>query len=164
METLFIASGIIIIAGLIFLFLLHKQRQKLGVLGKAEITSIDSEKLPATLLRAESIPLVGKPDYLIRQDDTLMPVEIKTGRTPRSPYPGHVMQLMAYCYLLEQTYNTRPPGGILKYPDKEFKIAYTSEAQRSVELVVNEILTNKHTNKEYHCAHKEHYLNRGTRH
>lgn len=158
MDTLLIASGIIIIAGLLFLWLLHKERHKLGILGTSEVTYADSQKLPATLLQAESIPLVGKSDYLIKKDGAILPVELKTGRTPKTPYPGHVMQLMAYCYLIEETYDKRPPGGILKYPEKEFKIAYTKEAQRSVQLVVQEILEEKQSNKEYHCKHKEHYL------
>jgi CRISPR-associated exonuclease Cas4 len=157
MDTLLIIAISIVITGCLFLLLLHKQRQKLGILGSSEITYMDSEKIPAHLLQSETIPLVGKPDYMIKKDDFLMPVEVKTGSTPRNPYTGHVMQLMAYCYLIEEEFDIRPPGGILKYPKKEFKIAYTEEAKRSVETIVREILVHKNTREELHCEHRDHY-------
>ena len=39
--------------------------------------------------------LSGRPDYLIRVDDGVVPVELKSVRSPRSgrPYEGHLLQL-----------------------------------------------------------------------
>jgi hypothetical protein len=45
------------------------------------------------VLQADSLPLRGRPDLLLRQGNIIIPVEVKTGRTPQEPYPGHVLQL-----------------------------------------------------------------------
>src|SRR6266849_386376 len=47
--------------------------------------------------------LSGKPDYLVRVKDGVAPVELKSGRSPSSgrPYEGHLLQLAAYCLLVE---------------------------------------------------------------
>jgi CRISPR-associated exonuclease Cas4 len=143
--------------GLILLFLIIKQEQKFGVLTEERIYA-DSKRSPGKLLYSKSLKLVGKPDYLIKDKNGIIPVEVKTGKTPTTPYLNHTMQLMAYCLLVEENYGNRPIGGYLKYPDKEFKIQYTDEARESVKEVVAEMLVNSESNLELHCSHKNHYL------
>ncbi len=46
----------------------------------------------------------------------MIPVEIKSGRA-REPYKGHVMQLAAYCCLVEENYHRPVPYGIIVYSD-----------------------------------------------
>ena len=41
--------------------------------------------------------LTGKPDYLVEQNGKIIPVEVKTGRTPEAPYDSHIFQVAAYC-------------------------------------------------------------------
>jgi CRISPR-associated exonuclease Cas4 len=54
-------------------------------------------------LYAQDVQLVGKPDYLIEQKDgMIVPVELKSGRAPEEPHDGHVLQLAAYCLLVEE--------------------------------------------------------------
>ena len=56
--------------------------------------------------------LTGRPDELRRlPDGTIVPVEIKSCRSPRNgtPYPSHRFQLLAYCALVEETYGRAPP-------------------------------------------------------
>jgi CRISPR-associated exonuclease Cas4 len=69
--------------------------------------------------------LVGKPDYLVRQGNKVIPVEVKTGRTPPAPRDAHIYQLAAYCLLVERTQGVRPPYGILHYPNRTFAVDYT---------------------------------------
>ena len=69
--------------------------------------------------------LTGRPDYLVRNRRDLIPVEVKSGTSPQAPYPGHVLQLAAYCLLVEDQEGRAPPYGILKYPDRAFEIDYT---------------------------------------
>lgn len=69
--------------------------------------------------------LTGKPDYLVRQGGRIIPVEVKSGFAPAEPYAGHLMQLMAYCYLVEQVHKVRPPYGILHYRNRTFSVDYT---------------------------------------
>lgn len=74
--------------------------------------------------------LSGKPDFIIDGWGTSTPIEVKSGRTPDSPYPGHVMQLAAYCYLIERCDRRSVRRGILRYPETSFEISYTIELRR----------------------------------
>jgi CRISPR-associated exonuclease Cas4 len=69
--------------------------------------------------------LTGRPDYLVRARDGIVPVEVKSGAAPSQPYPAHVLQLAAYCLLVEEQEGRLPPYGILKYDDRAFEVAYT---------------------------------------
>lgn len=73
--------------------------------------------------------LTGKPDYLVADGDDLIPVEVKSGHAPAQPYPSHVLQLAAYCLLVEECYRRRPPHGIIKYADRAFEVDYTPELE-----------------------------------
>ncbi len=76
-------------------------------------------------LYAARYQLVGKPDYLVRDGATLVPVELKTGPAPLEPREGHVLQLAAYCLLVEETQGVRPAYGIIRYADRQFAVDYT---------------------------------------
>jgi CRISPR-associated exonuclease Cas4 len=69
--------------------------------------------------------LTGRPDYLVRSRKGLIPVEVKSGGTPARPYEAHLLQLAAYCLLVEEQEGQAPPYGILKYPERAFEIDYT---------------------------------------
>ena len=78
------------------------------------------------------LQLTGKPDYLIQQNGKIIPVEVKSGRTPEAPYDSHIYQLASYCLLVEKTYGTRPPYGIIHYEKRDFAIDYTPELETSL--------------------------------
>ena len=78
------------------------------------------------VLYDSSLGLSGKPDYIVRQKHKYIPIELKSGKSPRMPYESHILQLAAYCYLIEKEYGKRPPYGIIQYQDKKFAIDYTS--------------------------------------
>jgi len=78
------------------------------------------------------LKLTGKPDYLIRQNKVIIPVEVKSGRAPESPYDSHIFQLASYCLLVEKTYGNRPPYGIIHYSDRDFAVDYTPELEFSL--------------------------------
>jgi CRISPR-associated exonuclease Cas4 len=71
--------------------------------------------------------LTGRPDYLVHQREGVVPVEVKSGTAPPQPYDSHLLQLAAYCLLLEEQEGRPPPYGILKYADRAFEIAYTPD-------------------------------------
>lgn len=78
--------------------------------------------------------LTGRPDYLIEQAQTIIPVEVKSGRIPHGPYDSHILQLAAYCLLVERVYGTRPPHGVIHYTNgpratRTFAIEYTPELE-----------------------------------
>jgi CRISPR-associated exonuclease Cas4 len=69
--------------------------------------------------------LAGKPDYLVRDGDAIIPVEVKSGAAPRHPRDGHVLQLAAYCLMVEENFGARPTHGIIKYDNQQFEVEYT---------------------------------------
>lgn len=82
-------------------------------------------------LYAERYGLSGRPDYLLQNGKQVIPVEIKTGHAPPAPYHSHVLQLGAYCLLVEETYG-RPAYGVIRYPERAFRVEYTPELRAEV--------------------------------
>jgi len=78
------------------------------------------------------LDLTSRPDYLVRSKAGLIPVEVKSSRTPRQPYDSHVYQLAAYCVLVERSYSQRPPYGIIRYPERSFAVEFTAELEREL--------------------------------
>jgi CRISPR-associated exonuclease Cas4 len=119
--TLFLLAG----AGLYY----ATQLRHASGLPPGELIATDSQSnwLPQQEnLYDPTLRLVGKPDYLVRErDGTYTPVELKSMPAPAEPYEGHIMQLAAYCLLVEKTYGRRPRYGILQYKDRAFAINYT---------------------------------------
>ncbi|UCG25482.1 MAG: Dna2/Cas4 domain-containing protein, partial [Chloroflexota bacterium] len=63
---------------------------------------------------------------------SIVPVEVKSGYAPREPYDGHVLQLAAYCLLVEEAYGIRPSHGILQYRDSAFAVDFSYELERDL--------------------------------
>jgi CRISPR-associated exonuclease Cas4 len=80
----------------------------------------------------KDLGLTGKPDYLVEQDGRIIPVEVKTGRTPEAPHDSHIFQVAVYCYLVHKTYGKRPPHGILHYPGRDFAVDYTPQLENAM--------------------------------
>jgi CRISPR-associated exonuclease Cas4 len=77
--------------------------------------------------------LTGKPDYLVREGRTIVPVEVKSSRAPAGgPRESHILQLAAYCLLVEETEGVRPAYGIVKYADEAFRVDNTPALRRAL--------------------------------
>jgi CRISPR-associated exonuclease Cas4 len=76
--------------------------------------------------------LTGKPDYLVKTRAGLIPVEVKSGSAPSQPYPSHVLQLAAYCLLVEDAEGRAPGYGLIKYADAVFRVDYTAALRREL--------------------------------
>ena len=122
-----ILALILILVALFLLWQANRQRKAAGLPGGRIIFSDTGQwgKVEKPLYDA-NLNLTGKPDYLVQQSDgQIIPVEVKTGRTPASPYDSHIFQLASYCLLVERTLGKRPSHGILHYPGRTFAIDYT---------------------------------------
>jgi CRISPR-associated exonuclease Cas4 len=94
-------------------------------------------------LIARNHPLLGKPDYVIQgRDGRRMPVEIKSGRAPRTqrlrPAPRHedVLQVVAYLIILDDLFAPAPTHGVLRYADATFEVPYAPGLRREVLRIV----------------------------
>lgn len=83
--------------------------------------------------------LTGKPDYLVDDRRTKIPVEVKSVLSPPSPYRSHVLQLAAYCLLVEEEAGQPPPYGIIKYQDQTCAIEYTAPLRDELLSVLAEM-------------------------
>lgn len=78
------------------------------------------------------LALTGRPDYLVRRRGKVIPVEVKSSRVREGPYDEHVHQLAAYCLLVQRVYETRPPYGVIHYPNRTFAVDFTPELEGSL--------------------------------
>jgi CRISPR-associated exonuclease Cas4 len=94
---------------------------------------------PEKPLIARKIGLVGKPDYLLEQRGRIIPVEVKPGRRAARPYESDLMQLAAYCLLVEETTAAPPPYGLLRYAERTFRLDYTDQIRAEVLALLDEM-------------------------
>ncbi|MBN1218718.1 MAG: CRISPR-associated protein Cas4 [Anaerolineae bacterium] len=83
--------------------------------------------------------LTGKPDYLVDTPQGIIPVEVKSAQSPDLPYLGHLLQLAAYCLLVEESTGHAPPHGLLKYANALYEVDYTPELRRELLDTIAEI-------------------------
>jgi CRISPR-associated exonuclease Cas4 len=97
--------------------------------------------------------LSGKPDYLVRVEDGVAPVELKSSWSPSSdrPYDGHLFQLAAYCLLVEDVYRVSVPYGLVRYEDRSIRVDYTPSLRASLLALLDEVRTAK-CNGECHIS------------
>lgn len=141
----FIPIAVILLALLVLLWSARFKR-RMG-LPPGQIVYADAEnwKKPHKPLYDSSLGLTGKPDYLIRTEDVTIPVEVKSTWAPYSPYDSHIMQLAAYCFLVEHTTGIRPPYGLLRYHNRTFKIRYGEQLETDLIEIIHTIRLEKNS-------------------
>ena len=110
-----------------------RQRKQAGLPGgRVVYTDTRAWGVVEKPLYDHNLGLTGKPDYLVEQNGQLIPVEVKTGRTPDAPYDSHIFQVAAYCLLVEKTYGKRPAYGLIHYPHRNFAVDFTPELESAL--------------------------------
>ena len=128
------------LAGILLLSLARARRAQSG-LPEGRLVYVDTSAWRRTErpLFSKAYRITGKPDYLVDDGHEIVPVEVKSGRAPHQPHESHVMQLAAYCLLVEETTNRRPRYGIIKYADVAFEVDYTPELKEALLMTVDEM-------------------------
>ena len=131
--------------------------------GKVIYSDLDR---PAKALHCRSLDISGKPDYIVKgKNNSLIPVEIKSGRA-KEPYRGHLLQLAAYCRLIEENYKRPVHYGIIVYSDGiQHKINFDRDLRRDLERTVAEMKkslnhdcpkrNHSHRQKCLHCSFRD---------
>jgi CRISPR-associated exonuclease Cas4 len=88
---------------------------------------------------SERYRLSGKPDYLVREGGAITPVEVKSGRAPARPRDGHVLQLAAYCLLVEEQLGATVRRGIVRYDDREFVVPWDAALRRRLLVALEDM-------------------------
>jgi len=124
---------LLFILAIVFFWQSNRQQKQAGLPGGRVIyTDTRAWGEVEKPLFSQELGLTGKPDYLVEQNGRIIPVEVKTGRTPEAPYDSHIFQVAAYCLLVEKTYGKRPPYGIIHYPNRDFAVDYTPVLESSL--------------------------------
>ncbi len=94
---------------------------------------------PERPLVAHRYGLVGRPDYLIQTGRRVIPVEVKPTRRATEPYASDLMQLAAYCLLVEETMGIRPPYGVLSYAESTFQAPFDDQVRGTLLALLEEM-------------------------
>ena len=117
---LIIGIGWMLVAS-VFLYRLLLSTEKIDQLrddyklGEEKIETPDGLTEDTPILKSRKYNLAGRPDYMIKENDLHLPVEVKTGRRPKAPFFSHVLQIGAYCLLSEETFQKSPSHGQIRY-------------------------------------------------
>ncbi|HLX57517.1 MAG TPA: CRISPR-associated protein Cas4 [Ktedonobacteraceae bacterium] len=119
--------------------LIAEKQRALGLPGgKLVYEDADGQGEP---LSSRAYPLVGKPDYVVQlPDGRPVPVELKLNvQDASAPFSNHIVQVAAYCLILEDYFEQPPTHGIVRYADCEFAIEYTPALRRKVIRLLTEM-------------------------
>lgn len=111
-------------------------------------------RTPERPLVSHRYRLTGRPDYLLEERGRLIPVELKPTRRAPAPYEGDILQLAAYCLLVEETFEQRPPYGILRYAEQSWEIPFDA-ALRGRLLAVLETMERASTHPDLPRTHHQ---------
>ncbi len=124
---------VLLLLGLALLWLVRRDRASIGLpAGRVIYADTNNHGHPRDALASYRYGLSGRPDYVVKTREGLVPVEIKTSPAPPRPHEGHVLQLVAYCLLVEETYGRRPTHGLIRYADRTFRVDYTPELRAAL--------------------------------
>ena len=116
-----------IVLGVISAMLLRRS----GLRGRV-VASDSVVSRPSRVLRSARHGIAGKPDYLVEENGRIAPVELKPSRESDSPWLRDVVQLAAYCLLLEETEPRFAGYGYLRYANRTFRIDFTERVRREL--------------------------------
>jgi CRISPR-associated exonuclease Cas4 len=103
-------------------------RRRSGLRGRV-VASDSVVSRPSRALRSARHGIVGKPDYLVEERGRIAPVELKPSRESNAPWLRDVVQLAAYCLLLEETEPRFAGYGYLRYAHRTFRIDFTDRVR-----------------------------------
>jgi CRISPR-associated exonuclease Cas4 len=148
-------AGLAVLAGGLALWRAARARRATGLPG-GRIVYADTGgwRAPDSPLFSAHYGLTGKPDYLVQTRAGLIPVEVKSGSAPPQPYPSHVLQLAAYCLLVEEAEGRAPGHGLIKYADALFQVDYTPALRREL-LATLDAMRQAHSRGEPARSHDE---------
>ncbi len=110
--------------------------------GKITYTDLNKPNKP---LYSRRYHLAGKPDYIIQTPDGIIPVEYKSG-AHTTPKKNHILQLAAYCHLIEEHTRTFVPYGMLVYDQQNHKIPFNPQLRFELETTIKEMQKSHHHN------------------
>jgi CRISPR-associated exonuclease Cas4 len=140
--------SIIFLTVAVLLFILgYKKAERVGMpAGRVIYTDTRGWGKVEKPLYDPQLRLTGKPDYLVRHGEQVIPIEVKSGRSPQVPFDSHIFQLAAYCLLVEYEYGVTPSRGIIHYPERTFAIDFNRQLEASIRATIIEMQSQANSN------------------
>jgi CRISPR-associated exonuclease Cas4 len=126
-TTIVTLAALALIFGLLSVMLVRR----FGVRGRV-VASDSIVSRPSRALRSARHGIVGRPDYLVEERGRIAPVELKPSRSSKTPWLRDVVQLAAYCLLLEEIEPRFAGYGYLRYAHRTFRIDFTDRMRREL--------------------------------
>ena len=133
-AVIYLLAGILLLVASVILLLSRKRGLPSGAVIYDDLLH---DGTPIRPFFSEKYGLAGKPDLIIRRGNALIPMEVKSTPGAERPYPSHILQLAAYCLLIEETFGIRPEYGIIRCRDKEFEIPYDEQLRNRLLSVMD---------------------------
>jgi CRISPR/Cas system-associated exonuclease Cas4 (RecB family) len=129
-HIIFLTTALVLVAssgGLLVIALTsqeeYRAKQRAGNLVPGQV--VDSDLAGGgRILHDHKLGLSGAPDYVLQTQHGMVPVEVKTGMTPKRPFESHVLQVASYLQLLETMTGAAPEYGLLTYPEGTFRVGW----------------------------------------
>ena len=131
MTWLLVISGLFLCIGV--LLRLHAKRRLADLEIPGKPIYWDSGFNDETFF-SERHGLTGKPDYILKTDaGELVPIERKSRElSAAGPYEGEILQLAAYCLLIEEHFETTVHCGQLQYGNRSIDIKFDQALRRQL--------------------------------
>ncbi len=157
MGPLLLALAVLLLVAALVLLRLARENRAASGLPQGRVVYVDSRRWqrPPESLRAPRYNLVGRPDFLMRDGKTVIPVESKPGRGATQPYEGDLLQLAAYCLLVEETHGVTPPYGLLVYRERTFEIPFDRGLRDHLLDILDEMAVAWEEGEEVHRDHEQ---------
>jgi CRISPR-associated exonuclease Cas4 len=127
-------SAIVLIASAVWIrWSVEKKKKSYGIPDGLIVYS--DLNVPAAPLFSRRSRLTGKPDYILKKENQCVPVEVKSGKGPH-PHQSQVLQLAAYCQILEDTSGEFVPQGILVYNNVPYTIRFDPKLRFELESMM----------------------------
>jgi CRISPR-associated exonuclease Cas4 len=133
-----IIAGIVLGAAIVLAIASIVLYRRAGIRGRI-IASDGPVSRPSRVLRSARHGISGKPDYLVIEGGRVAPVEVKPTRESDRPWLRDVVQLAAYCLLVEETHEDFAGYGYLRYANRTFRIDFTESMRDEVLRTASEM-------------------------
>jgi CRISPR-associated exonuclease Cas4 len=131
------ASAAILV--LAFFLRRHAQERLAGLDLAGEVVYWDDGAADEVLVSHQH-GLTGKPDYIRREGEELIPVELKSRvMSAAGAYEGEILQLAAYCLLVEKRFGKPVGRGQLLYQNRSLEVLFDDRLRRKLLDAVAEL-------------------------
>ena len=121
MNVLILASLAVLLMAFALRYFARARAEAMGLPGKL----VYADQGDQELFVSDRHGLVGRPDYILNAGGELVPVERKSRQLSASgPYDGEILQLAAYCLLVEERFQKSVRRGQLQYLNRSVEIAF----------------------------------------